>query len=108
MSLLRFALALGATVLSLVFITRNLYPVIANAPNVSARLLVVIIIVLHLIMSLTVYWGFMAGGSGALHSGNPDLGGDDSSGGSSGSGSAGGGDMDNPAGDGHGLSRLLF
>ncbi|KAK4050181.1 hypothetical protein OIO90_005163 [Microbotryomycetes sp. JL221] len=92
-SILRLALVFGATAISLFFLIRNLYPVISNAPNVSSRLLLVVIVVVHLITSLALYWAFLASGSGALHSGNPDLGLEKPTPG-------GGGDMDDPAGDG--------
>ncbi|KAM0790213.1 hypothetical protein ACM66B_005527 [Microbotryomycetes sp. NB124-2] len=108
-SILRTALVFGAACLSLFFLTRNLYPVIASAPNVSSRLLVIVIVVTHLIVSMALYWGFLANGSGALHSGggNSNSGDLPGSGSDSGTGgSAGGGDMDNPAGDGV-LARFL-
>ncbi|KAK4049860.1 hypothetical protein OIV83_003916 [Microbotryomycetes sp. JL201] len=115
-SILRIALVFGAAGLSLFFLTRNLYPVIASAPNVSSRLLVIVIVVAHLIVSLTLYWGFLANGSGVLHSGNStQTGSDDGSGGAGAGdggqggvgGGGGGGDMDNPAGDGV-LGRFMF
>lgn len=64
--LLRFALTFVGTGLSLAFLVRNLYPVLANAPNVSARALVPVIAVLHLGLGLALWWGFMAGGGGAI------------------------------------------
>ncbi|GAA5874504.1 hypothetical protein JCM1840_000799 [Sporobolomyces johnsonii] len=63
---LRLFLAFAGTLLSLAFLLRNLYPILASAPNVSARLLVVVIAVLHLIMAVALWWGFMAGGTGAF------------------------------------------
>lgn len=97
---LRIFLSFAATALSLFFLTRNLYPVISNAPNVSARLLIVAIAGLHLIMGMALWWGFLAGGKGALHT--PTLpGGDDT-----GAGAGTGGEMDDPAGD--ALRRWLF
>lgn len=96
---LRLFLAFAGTVLSLFFLIRNLYPVIANAPNVSARLLVVVIAVLHLIMGIALYWGFLAGGAGMLHSGKGGLGGVNPDLPSMGGGKSGS-EMDDPAGDG--------
>ncbi|GAA5937712.1 Yip5p [Sporobolomyces koalae] len=55
------------TVLSLFFLVRNLYPILANAPNVSARLLVVIVGFLHLVLAVVLYWSFLEGGSGNLN-----------------------------------------
>ncbi|GAA5900474.1 hypothetical protein JCM5296_001557 [Sporobolomyces johnsonii] len=63
---LRLFLAFAGTLLSLAFLLRNLYPILASAPNVSARLLVIVIAVLHLIMAVALWWGFMAGGTGAF------------------------------------------
>ncbi|GAA5956131.1 hypothetical protein JCM21900_002604 [Sporobolomyces salmonicolor] len=63
---LRLFLAFAGTLLSLGFLLRNLYPILASAPNVSARLLVVVIAVLHLVMAVALWWGFMAGGTGAF------------------------------------------
>ncbi|BGP01809.1 hypothetical protein RTG_01797 [Rhodotorula toruloides ATCC 204091] len=63
---LRLFLAFLGTLLSLFFLTRNLYPILSNAPNVSARLLIVVATVLHLIFAVALWWGFMAGGSGAF------------------------------------------
>ncbi|GAA5839787.1 hypothetical protein JCM5353_003763 [Sporobolomyces roseus] len=57
------------TVVSLFFLLRNLYPILANAPNVSARLLVVIVGFLHLILAVALYWGFLVGGTGNLNGG---------------------------------------
>ncbi|BGP18212.1 hypothetical protein JCM10213_007840 [Rhodosporidiobolus nylandii] len=65
-SLFRLFIAFVGTVLSLAFLLRNLYPILANAPNVSARLLVIVITVLHLVLAVALWWGFMAGGSGAF------------------------------------------
>ncbi|GAA5825357.1 hypothetical protein JCM11251_006949 [Rhodosporidiobolus azoricus] len=65
-SLFRLALAFLGTILSLFFLLRNLYPILANAPNVSARLLVVVIAVLHLAMAMVLWFGFLAGGTGAF------------------------------------------
>ncbi|GAA6037417.1 hypothetical protein JCM8097_008560 [Rhodosporidiobolus ruineniae] len=65
-SLFRLFLAFAGTLLSLAFLLRNLYPILANAPNVSARLLVVVIAVLHLVLAIALWWGFLAGGSGAF------------------------------------------
>ncbi|GAA6050593.1 hypothetical protein JCM3770_001478 [Rhodotorula araucariae] len=59
-------LALLGTLLSLFFLVRNLYPILATAPNVSARILIVVIAVLHLVYAIAVWWGFMKGGRGAL------------------------------------------
>lgn len=95
---LRLFLAFAGTGLSLFFLLRNLYPVLASAPNVSARLLIVVIAVLHLIMGIALYWGFLLGGAGMLHSGT---GGNSGGGDDEGEASGGrGGDMDDPAGDG--------
>ncbi|GAA5932171.1 hypothetical protein JCM1841_001216 [Sporobolomyces salmonicolor] len=63
---LRLFLTCAGTLLSLGFLLRNLYPILASAPNVSARLLVVVIAVLHLVMAVALWWGFMAGGTGAF------------------------------------------
>ncbi|BGP56866.1 hypothetical protein JCM8202_002924 [Rhodotorula sphaerocarpa] len=63
---LRIALALAATVLSFAFLARNLYPILSTAPNVSARLLIVIAAVLHVVFAAALWFGFMAGGTGAL------------------------------------------
>ncbi|ORY76895.1 hypothetical protein BCR35DRAFT_305647 [Leucosporidium creatinivorum] len=97
---LRLFLSFAATGLSLFFLTRNLYPVITTAPNVSARLLIVGVAALHLIMGMALWWGFLAGGKGALHT--PTLG----SGDGAGAGAGTGGEMDDPAGD--ALRRWLF
>lgn len=45
---------------------RNLYPILAMAPNGSARLLVLVAAVLHLVFAAALWFGFMAGGTGAL------------------------------------------
>ncbi|GJN92862.1 hypothetical protein Rhopal_005902-T1 [Rhodotorula paludigena] len=63
---LRLAVAFAATLLSLAFLVRNLYPILSNAPNVSARLLVVIAAFLHLIFAVILWVAFMKGGTGAL------------------------------------------
>ncbi|POY70872.1 hypothetical protein BMF94_6049 [Rhodotorula taiwanensis] len=63
---LRITLALAATALSLAFLMRNLYPILAMAPNGSARLLVLVAAVLHLVFAAALWFGFMAGGTGAL------------------------------------------
>jgi len=55
------------TLVSLFFLVRNLYPILANAPNVSARLLVVIVGFLHLVLAVVLYWSFLEGGSGNLN-----------------------------------------
>ncbi|GAA5991584.1 hypothetical protein JCM11641_004013 [Rhodosporidiobolus odoratus] len=65
-SMFRLFIAFAGTVLSLAFLLRNLYPILATAPNVSARLLVIVIAVFHLILAVALWWGFMAGGSGAF------------------------------------------
>lgn len=57
------------TIVSLFFLLRNLYPILANAPNVSARLLVVIVGFLHLVLAVALYWGFLVGGTGNLNGG---------------------------------------
>lgn len=61
---LRVLLALGGTGVSLAFILRNLYPVISTSPNVSSRLLILVVGVLHLALSLGLWFGFMASGGG--------------------------------------------
>jgi hypothetical protein len=86
---LRLFLSFAATLLSAFFLIRNLYPVLATAPNVSARLLVVVIGVLHLALGMGLWWGFLAGGSGVLHSGAGGLG-EAIGGGGAGTGSTGG------------------
>lgn len=60
------AFALVGTLLSLFFLVRNLYPILATAPNVSARILIVVVAVLHLVYAVAVWWGFVRGGRGAL------------------------------------------
>ncbi|GAA5907626.1 hypothetical protein JCM8208_000021 [Rhodotorula glutinis] len=60
------AFALVGTLLSLLFLVRNLYPILATAPNVSARILIVVVAVLHLVYAVAVWWGFVRGGRGAL------------------------------------------
>ncbi|GAA5881187.1 hypothetical protein JCM16303_004835 [Sporobolomyces ruberrimus] len=55
------------TLVSLFFLIRNLYPILSNAPNVSARLLVVIVGFLHLVLAIVLYWSFLEGGSGNLN-----------------------------------------
>jgi len=45
---------------------RNLYPILATAPNVSARILIVVLAALHLVFAVAVWWGFLKGGRGAL------------------------------------------
>lgn len=54
------------TGLSLAFLVRNLYPVLSQAPNVSARALVPVVGILHLGLGIALWWGFMAGGGGAI------------------------------------------
>lgn len=101
---LRLFLAFAATSLSLFFLLRNLYPVLSTAPNVSARLLVLVIAGLHLIMGMALWWSFLAGGTGALHT--PDVGGGVGGGVKP---PLGGGEMDDPAGDALGaLKRMLL
>lgn len=63
---LRMALAFAATVLSLAFLIRNLYPILSTAPNGSGRLLVIVAVVFHLVFVAALWFGFMAGGTGAL------------------------------------------
>ncbi|GAA5860631.1 hypothetical protein JCM3774_006234 [Rhodotorula dairenensis] len=63
---LRMALAFAATVLSLAFLVRNLYPILSTAPNGSGRLLVIVAVVFHLLFAAALWFGFMAGGTGAL------------------------------------------
>ncbi|GAA6017219.1 hypothetical protein JCM10207_002574 [Rhodosporidiobolus poonsookiae] len=63
---LRLALSFAGTALSLFFLLRNLYPTLSSAPNVSARLLVVVVAVLHLVFAIALWWGFLAGGTGNL------------------------------------------
>lgn len=60
------AFALVGTLLSLFFLVRNLYPILATAPNVSARILIVVVAALHLVYAVAVWWGFVRGGRGAL------------------------------------------
>ncbi|GAA5971506.1 hypothetical protein JCM8115_002785 [Rhodotorula mucilaginosa] len=63
---LRMAIAFAATVLSLTFLVRNLYPILSTAPNGSGRLLVIVAVVFHLVFAAALWFGFMAGGTGAL------------------------------------------
>lgn len=63
---LQLLLVVGGAALSLAFIIRNLYPIIATSQNTSAKLLIVFIGALHLIMGMALWWGFLAGGSGAI------------------------------------------
>ncbi|KAK4705173.1 protein YIPF1/2, partial [Phenoliferia sp. Uapishka_3] len=65
-SLFQVVLVLFAAALSLFFLIKNLYPIINSSANTSAKLLLVFVAVLHLIMSLALWWGFLAGGSGNL------------------------------------------
>ena len=60
------AIAFAATVLSLTFLVRNLYPILSTAPNGSGRLLVIVAVVFHLVFAAALWFGFMAGGTGAL------------------------------------------
>ncbi|SGY19341.1 BQ5605_C014g07622 [Microbotryum silenes-dioicae] len=64
---LRAVLVLIATALSGAFLLRNLYPVITTAPNVSSRALLIVIAVLHLVLAIAMWVGFLAGGRGVLH-----------------------------------------
>lgn len=64
---LRVALIFLATLLSLTFLVRNLFPIITAAPNVSARLLIVVVAVLHLALSLGLWFGFIATGGGSFN-----------------------------------------
>ncbi|TNY18113.1 hypothetical protein DMC30DRAFT_73439 [Rhodotorula diobovata] len=65
-SLVSGVCALVGTLLSLSFLVRNLYPILATAPNVSARILIVVLAALHLVFAVAVWWGFLKGGRGAL------------------------------------------
>ncbi|GAA5872768.1 hypothetical protein JCM8547_006337 [Rhodosporidiobolus lusitaniae] len=65
-TLFQTVIAFAGTLMSLAFLLRNLYPILANAPNVSARLLLVVVTVLHLVLAIALWWGFMAGGTGAF------------------------------------------
>ncbi|KAM0751668.1 Yip1-domain-containing protein [Meredithblackwellia eburnea MCA 4105] len=64
--ILQAALVITATSLSLWFLLRNLYPIISSSQNTSAKLLVIVIAVLHLGMGLALWLGFMVGGSGVV------------------------------------------
>lgn len=74
---LRLVLVFGGTGLSLAFLLRNIYPVLATSPNASARLLIVAVAALHLAFGIGLWWGFMAGGSGALDKDTPVVPGED-------------------------------
>ncbi|KAI9602475.1 hypothetical protein H4Q26_001764 [Puccinia striiformis f. sp. tritici PST-130] len=61
---LRSIMALGAFGLSLGFLVRNLYPVLAAAPAKTARILLIAVVGLHAIFSLILYFGYLSiGGS---------------------------------------------
>lgn len=66
---LRALFALLATSISLCFLLRNLYPIIISSTNVSAKLLVVVVAVLHLGVCLALWFGFMAAGGGRFNGG---------------------------------------
>jgi hypothetical protein len=63
---LRLFLALGGTGLSLTFLLRNLYPVLATSTKSSAKLLIVVVTGLHLVLGMVMWFAFMADGTGAL------------------------------------------
>ncbi|SCV73943.1 BQ2448_6373 [Microbotryum intermedium] len=99
---LRAVLVLIATALSGAFLLHNLYPVITTAPNVSSRVLLIVIAVLHLVLAIAMWVGFLAGGRGVLHTPQvpsiPGTGGEKTP--------SAGSDLPRPGGD--GISRLLF
>ncbi|SDA01340.1 BZ3500_MvSof-1268-A1-R1_Chr10-1g02590 [Microbotryum saponariae] len=100
---LRAVLVLIATALSGAFLLRNLYPVIATAPNVSSRLLLIVIAILHLVLAIAMWVGFLAGGRGVLHTPQvPSIPGT-----GVGKTPTAGSDLPAPGGDGVG-ARLLF
>ncbi|GAA6064480.1 hypothetical protein JCM10212_000360 [Sporobolomyces blumeae] len=81
------------TCVSLAFLVRNLYPVLAHAPNVSSRLVVVFVAAVHLVLAVALWWGFFVGGVGNLSNDKPTSG----TGGGVGAGAGGveaGGDAD--------------
>lgn len=61
-SLLRFILSIVAFLLSLTFLLRNLYPVLASAPSKAARVLVLAIAFCHAVFALVLYFAFLGVG----------------------------------------------
>lgn len=59
---LRFVMALAAFVLSLGFLIRNLYPVLAAAPAKTARILLIAVIGLHAVFTLILWFAYLSVG----------------------------------------------
>lgn len=69
-SLFQLVVVFAGAGLSLAFLLRNLYPTISTADNASARLLAVAIGAVHLVFAIALWWGFLAGGTGAIKNDN--------------------------------------